>query len=207
MTDDSGDLGLTTGADLAIQALNQIETASPELPSPAQVTNASLPVDVTSERRDRERGGSDEATHSVGVQTQKERDEKVVSVPECLEGLLSNASVGSGVHEKHAQEHDVTSNASSFSVVDLQCRHGSNLRLLDVVEAMVGQLWLEVRATKRCHSLDVMGRDVDAGEEEHGVSDLAMEPQVLIQRQLLELGSNPSHDRAAYWQQDDHAVH
>lgn len=51
-----------------------------------------------------------------------------------------------------------------------------------------------------------MGRGVQDGEEQHGVGQLPMEPNVLVHGDPSDLGPNPSHDGAAYRQQDEHAV-
>lgn len=62
----------------------------------------------------------------------------MVSVPERFEGLLANAIVGGRVHHEHAEEHDMARDATGLCVVDLDRRHRSNLRLLDVEEAREG---------------------------------------------------------------------
>jgi len=51
-----------------------------------------------------------------------------------------------------------------------------------------------------------MGRNVDDREEQHGVSDLSMEPEILIQWQPLDLGTDPSHHGAAHGDQDECAI-
>jgi hypothetical protein len=45
--------------------------------------------------------------------------------------------VGGGVDQKHAKQHDVSSNATSFRVVNLEGDLRSDLALLDVVEAVI----------------------------------------------------------------------
>ncbi len=61
----------------------------------------------------------------------------MVSVPESLERLLANLGVGGCIHQKHAQHHNVTSDTSSFRVVDLNRSDRTNLVLLDVKEAVI----------------------------------------------------------------------
>lgn len=51
-----------------------------------------------------------------------------------------------------------------------------------------------------------MGGNVNDREEQHGVGDLSMEPKVLIQRQPLDLGTDPSHQGAAHGDQDECAI-
>ena len=55
------------------------------------------------------------------VHGEKEGNEKVVRVPERLIALLTDLCVCRGVHEQHAEEHDMASNASSLRVMDLHC--------------------------------------------------------------------------------------
>jgi hypothetical protein len=73
----------------------------------------------------------------VGVHAQQERNEEVVSVPEGLERLLSNPVMRSGVNQKHAEQHDVSSNATSFCVVNLKRNLRTDLDALNVEEAAI----------------------------------------------------------------------
>lgn len=98
MADNTSDLGSTTSTDLTVETLNQVDAATKQFPSPTFVTNTVLPEDLTRERRECVGGVTDEATHSVRVHAQQERNEQVVSVPERLERLLPNSVVGSRVH-------------------------------------------------------------------------------------------------------------
>jgi hypothetical protein len=91
-----------------------------------------IPVLLASKWREGIRSITNEAAGGVGVETQQERDEQMVRVPESLERLLSNAVVSGCVHQQHAEKHNVTSHTTSLSVVDLYGSVGSNLRLLDV---------------------------------------------------------------------------
>ena len=58
----------------------------------------------------------------------------------------------------------------------------------------------------RVDLLDVMGRNVNDCEEQHGVGNLAMEPEVLVQGQEPDLRTDPSHDGPAYWKQDQGGI-
>lgn len=60
----------------------------------------------------------------------------MMSVPESLERLLTDLGVSRGVHEKHAQEHDVASDASCLSVMNLESRDFADLRYFNVEEAL-----------------------------------------------------------------------
>ena len=85
MPDDAGNLGLTNGADFTVETLAEVEASSPQLPSPAEITDAVLPVLVAGKGRVALGSIADEAADGVGVETEQERDEEVVSVPEGLE--------------------------------------------------------------------------------------------------------------------------
>lgn len=137
MSDDTSNLGLTTGTNLAIQTLNQVEATSEELPSPSEITNAVRPVLLTVKWRKSISGITNEAADSVGVESQEEGDEQVVGVPESLERLLTDTSMSGSIHEQHAKEHDVTGNTTRLSVVNLQSGNGTNLPLLDIVKVDV----------------------------------------------------------------------
>lgn len=54
--------------------------------------------------------------------------------------------------------------------------------------------------------LDIMSSNMGNGEEQHGICDLTMEPEVLIQRQEPDLGSKPSHQCPTYWEQYEQPV-
>lgn len=135
MSHNASDLGLAHRTDLTVETLDQVEASSEKLPSPSEITNAVSPVIVTGKWREGVAGISDEATYGMGIQSEEERNEQVVSVPEGLERLLADAVVGRGVHEQHAEQHGVTSDTTWLRVVDLQGRDGSDLSLLDIEEA------------------------------------------------------------------------
>ena len=47
-----------------------------------------------------------------------------------------------------------------------------------------------------------MGESVKDGEQQHGVGDLSVEPDILIEGQPPEFGTDPSHEGAANGKQD-----
>lgn len=104
----------------------------------------------------------------------------MVSIPESFKGLLSNLVVCGGVHEQHAQQHDVASNTACLSVVDLNRCDRSDLCPLNVEE------------------VDIVGKNVDASEDQHCVGTLSVEPDRLIEWKKLELGSNEAHQISAH---------
>lgn len=85
MTDDLDNLGITSGSVFTVETLKEVESTSPELPTPSLISQAELPEFLSSKWRVWQLGATDEASSGVGVQTEHEGNEKVVSVPESLE--------------------------------------------------------------------------------------------------------------------------
>jgi hypothetical protein len=71
----------------------------------------------------------------MGVEGQCKRNEEVVRVPECFVCLLPNTMMSSGIHQHHAQEHDVACDTSGSCEMDLNSQLRTDLIFLDVVEA------------------------------------------------------------------------
>ena len=101
MTNDTDNLRLSSRSDLTVDSFDEVKTTSPKLPSPSLVTNAMCPEIGLIEWREWNSGVTNEASGGVGVETEHERDEEVVSVPEGLEGLLADLVVSGGVHQDH----------------------------------------------------------------------------------------------------------
>lgn len=100
----------------------------------------------------------------------------------------------------------MASDATRLSVVDLDGQNWSNLRPLDVEEAGCVSKWAERSPSVKMYSLDVVSSNMADRKEQHGVGDLTMEPQVLIQGDKPELWPEPPHQRPTYWQQDKQCV-
>jgi hypothetical protein len=64
-----------------------------------------------------------------------------------------------GIHKKHAEEHHVTSNTTSFGVVDLESGNFSNLSSLNIKEA--GKVSQVPKTVLWPNLLDIMGADVN----------------------------------------------
>ena len=109
-------------------------------------------------------------------------------VPESLVALLSDLRVRGGEHEQHAQEHDMSSNATSLHVVDLHGGFGSHERAFHVVK------------------VDIVRGNMHDGPEEHGVGDLAVKPLTLVQRQPSDFGPYVPEQVPAHGQDDNHGV-
>lgn len=59
----------------------------------------------------------------------------MMRVPKSLKRLLSDSVVCGGIHEHHAEQHDMTSDTSGLRIMDLDSLHWANLRLLDIEKA------------------------------------------------------------------------
>jgi signal transduction histidine kinase len=135
VTDDLDDLGLPPAANFTVQTVHEVQTTAYKLPSPALITDAVGPKVLLVERRVGRDRVAHEAVGSVRVHAKQERNEEVVGVPESLERLLSNSVMGRGVDEQHAKQHDMSSDATSFGVVNLQSNLGAHLGSLNIEEA------------------------------------------------------------------------
>lgn len=188
VANDTGDLGLATGTNFTIQTLQEVETTSPELPTPAEITDTVLPVFIASKRRKGVDRVTDETAGRVSVKRQEKGNEKMVRVPKRFKGLLADTRVGRGVHEHHAKQHDVTSDTARLAVVNLDSRDRSNLGFFDIVK------------------VDIVSRNVGNAEYQESVGELSVQPDVFIERQESNLGADPSHNRAANREEDEHTV-
>jgi hypothetical protein len=204
VADDLDNLGLAPAADLTVQAVGEVKTTTDKLPSPSLITDAVGPEADLVERRKGSCCVADEAACGVGVHAEQERDKKVVSVPESLERLLANAVMGGRVDQQHAKQHDVASDATCLSVVNMESKLRSHLGALDVEEAVAIS---QIQPWNLEHSLlDVMSAGMHNGEEKHRVGDLSMEPLRLIKRCPSSLGTEPAQDVPAHWHDNDHGV-
>lgn len=70
---------------------------------------------------------ANKAPGGMGVKTYHEEERKMMSVPESLKTLLANLLMSGGIHEHHDEEHEMTSNSSCLSIVNLQCELLSDL--------------------------------------------------------------------------------
>lgn len=138
MTDHLCDDGGTSGPNLAVEPLHEVETAGYQFPSPTFVTKAMVPKPLPRKGGDRICSVTYEAASCMRVEGQQKRNEQVMRVPESLERLLSDAMVGSGIHEHHAQKHNMAGDSTCFSIMYLDSIYGADFVLLDVVETLAG---------------------------------------------------------------------
>lgn len=180
---------LSPGPNFPVKSLDQVQATADQLPAPPIIPNAVSPPVGGIEGAIRVHRVADEATGSMCVHGEHKGNEEMVGVPEGFERLLSDAGVSGGVHQQHAEEHDVSSDTAGLGVVDIKCAKGADLRLFNVVK------------------VDIMGRDVDDGPEKQLVSNLAMKPNGLVERYPFDLWADDAEQGPTHGQQDDRCVH
>jgi hypothetical protein len=204
MTNDLDNLGFAPAADFTVQTVAEVETTADKLPSPALVTNAVSPEVVLVEGRKGRRGVTNETACCVRVHSKQEGNKKVMGVPEGLKRLLSNPVVGSRVNQQHAEQHDVSSDTTSFGVMNLEGNLWADLNTLNVEEAAIVST-TQASSTGN-NSLDIMSTGVEDGEEEHGIGDLSVEPHGLVKWHPPSFGSKPTKNVPAHRHDNDHGV-
>jgi hypothetical protein len=190
MNEHLGQPGGPAGTDLTVNALSKVENARPDDEPPAEISNTVIRFikgeDVGGRRVN---GVTDEAASGVGVKAYHEEEGKMMSVPKGFETLGADLLVSRGVHENHNQQHEVAGDASWLGVMDLLGSLLANLGALDVDE------------------VNVVSGSVDDSPEKHRISDLTMEPDILVGREGPgEFRTNDSDDIAQHGEQDETAV-
>jgi hypothetical protein len=135
MLDDTDDFRVSPRSDLAINALRQVQGTGNQLPPPTFIAYAVLPKGRSGEGRYRFNRVADETASSVCVHGQQKGDEEVVCIPKGLERLSPDLGMSGGVHEEHAEEHDISGNAARLSIENLNGGLGPDLRPLNIEEA------------------------------------------------------------------------
>lgn len=158
MTHDFGNLGFPPGSDLTIESFAHVETSADHLPPPALIAYAMVPEILASKGPKGGHRVTYEASHGVCIEPEEEWNEQMMSVPESLERLLSYPGVGSRVHQQHTQKHDVASDSTRLSIMNLYCRD-----------------WPEL-SSFHIEKVDIVGADVYDGEKKHGVCTLTVKP-------------------------------
>lgn len=131
-----------------------------------------IPEHFPRERRVRRYCVPDKAPSRMRVHSQQERDEQVVRVPESLIALLPDLGMRCGIHEQHAEKHDVPSYTTGLRIVYFHRCLCSYLTPLHIEEVYI----------VACH--------VHYSPEEHRVGDLSMKPLAFVERQEAHLRSN-----------------
>ena len=121
MNKDLGQPSGTTSPDFSVNSFSEINNARPHDESPTLITQTVL-GGVEGEHGDvvGVGGVTNEASGSMGVETNHEEEREVVRVPEGLEALVADLVMRGGIHEDHNQEHEVAADASCLLVVNVQ---------------------------------------------------------------------------------------
>lgn len=84
MADDFCDFGAAAGVDFAVEALDEVNAAAPELPAPAFVADAVIPEGLACKRGEGQLGSiiADETAGGVGVESEEERNKEMMRIPE-----------------------------------------------------------------------------------------------------------------------------
>lgn len=82
-------------------------------------------------------GVAHKASSGVGIQGQHERDEEMMRVPEGFICLLTNAMMGGGVDQHHAQKHDMARDTTCPSKVNLNGQFRADMVFFDIVETRI----------------------------------------------------------------------
>jgi hypothetical protein len=114
------------------------------------------------------------------VHAKQERNEQVMCVPKGFKGLLTDPVVGSGIDQKHTEKHNVSSDTTGLSVMNLQRNLRSYLCSLNVEEAV--RMLILNESMQLLNLLNVMCGSMKNRKEKHGIGDLSMEPLRFIER-------------------------
>ncbi len=159
------------------------------------------------------------------VKADHEEEGQVVGVPECFEALDTNLLVGSGVpgarlsvyesrcdgrdaHQEHYQEQGVPGDSSWLSVVNLECRLGTDLGPLDIDKVHVVGCGVDHSKNASQYRWAVqLSTDECLRPESQRVCDLSMEPDVLVGREEPHhLGADNTDDVAQHGNKDHETV-
>lgn len=122
--EDLGELSRTAGADLPVDTLEEVDDTGPDDVAPRKIANANIRVvegECAGERW--QSGRADEASSGVRVDADHKEERQVVSIPERLETLLADFCMGGTVHKDHDEQHDMASDATRLTVVDIEGIH------------------------------------------------------------------------------------
>jgi hypothetical protein len=154
VSDDFCDFSLPSGADLSVKPLKQVKSTGPERKPPGLISDAVLPENRSCEWRKWFHGISHKAPGGMGVKPKHEDNEEMMCVPKRLKALLTDFGVCTdmlltrlssslrtgenirGVHEHHAEQHDMSSYSARLGIMNIQRCLLSDLRFLDIEETV-----------------------------------------------------------------------
>jgi hypothetical protein len=125
----------------------------------------------------------------VRKETEHKKESQVMGVPEDLKALLADLLVSGRVHQEHNKQHEVSSDATRLSIVDLLSSLFADLSTLDV------------------DKIDVVSCRMKHSPESHRVGNLTVEPNVFIRwEEPGQLGSDDSDYVSQHWDENQAAV-
>lgn len=188
--EDLGEFGSPASPPLPEYTFTEVNNEWPDNESPTHISETVL-SGVEGECGDvgRINGVTDEASGCMTEQGQHKEESKVMCVPEGLETLVANLVMCGGVHQQQAEKHEVAGDTTGLSVVDIEGGDFPELQTLNVDE------------------VDIVGGGVHDGPENHGISDLTMEPNVLIGGEKpCKPWANDTDDVAQHWEENKTAI-
>ena len=99
------------------------------------------------------------------VQRKEEGHKQMMRIPECLERLLPDLLMSRRVHEHHAQEHHMASDAPCLFVMYLDGSLAADLRPFHIEEAFEQVSFYFGTFSPWTRLLDIMSTRVDNGPE------------------------------------------
>ena len=107
----------------------------------------------------------------------------MVSVPKCLEALVTNFAVGSSVNEEHDEEHEVAGNAACLGKLNIEGSLCTNLCRGKVRVSLVGSLvGGGLTGELDVVEVDIVSSCVYDRPKCHRVGDLTVKPNVFVCR-------------------------
>lgn len=186
VNEDLVEFGSPASTDFTPDSFAEVEDTGPDDSTPREVTNANIGVVKGKGVRERgECGSTDKASGGVGVETDHEEKGEMMRVPECLEALLADLLMCGTVHDDHDEEHEMTSDSSGLLVVNVEGVSGTDL--CSRLEREYERCKEALTTTFDIDKVDIMSSGMNHSPKRHGISDLTMEPNVLVCRE------QPSH--------------
>ena len=128
MNQDLGEFRCATTTDLTVYTFTEVENTRPDNEPPGLITETVLSrVEGEGKSVVGIHGVTYETTSCMSVESDHEEECQVMGVPESLEALVTDLVVGSGVHQEHDQEHEMTGDTASLGVVNIKSPLGTNL--------------------------------------------------------------------------------
>lgn len=133
-----GKLGCSPSPYFSVDSLTKVNEERPDSETVTFITKTMLST-IERESVDVVWQGTvtDEAASSMGEEAYHKEESEVMGVPEYLKCLMANLVMRSRVDEEHNKKHEMTSDATRLSVMDLLSKQRPYLSSLDVDEVHI----------------------------------------------------------------------